>query len=293
MYRIILYTAAVSILFLTVFPRTSSADVIKLKDGTKIEGKIIAETDEQVVIQVGGKFKTIERSKIESIKRDDEGSEEKKEVKKKTDEELEQEKKKRKEKEKKKKDRTATKKLYDRWQRARIKVNCSKCKAVGGHKCRKCKGTGKVHPTWITKEREWIPCKKCEGDGLVTCKSCKGTGCNPTSIKTMFWEILDPGIKKREGVEGDMKGALEKGVETVKKSFGGFTCDSSLPELKKEVSVDKNLQIDIFGDWAVASWKCVGKGSSTWSEKVVFHKVDGKWYWALDKSPKEAQEGGE
>jgi hypothetical protein len=164
-------------LLVTIVCAVAIADTIILKDGTKVEGKILEETDTGIRIKTAWGEAQIEKSKIEEVIR-----------------------------EKvfykcpicnlKKKvpcpDCLGTKKAQGRCPACKGKgsVPCKTCRGTGKCRCDRCKGTGKRRIGYMTSRGlrfkvvtcnkcrgyGWFYCGKCKKTGAVTCRRCKGTG---------------------------------------------------------------------------------------------------------------------
>jgi hypothetical protein len=68
-------TITATIAVLLTLAALAAADTVILKNGSKIEGRIVKETDDQVVVQVPGVGKlVVDRDRITEIRRDGRGT---------------------------------------------------------------------------------------------------------------------------------------------------------------------------------------------------------------------------
>ncbi|MHC4661207.1 MAG: DnaJ-like cysteine-rich domain-containing protein [Planctomycetota bacterium] len=280
-YRPAVTAIAAFLILLGLAAGYATAEVIRLKDGTKIEGEIVAKNEKQVVVKVGDEFKTIERADIESI---EENKPQDKEVEP-GREAVDAEKKKKAEEAARAKERTAVIRLYNKWQRTREALVCTKCKGDGKLTCKLCGGDGFRRSLSVGGGQGKVRCRDCMGKGKFDCKTCKTTGRNLAKIRILFWDILDPAYKERAGIASDKQGAVEKGIAT-SKGGSGFTVSFDTSKLTKKFNLVKDLKYDIKDDYAAVTWECI-IGDVSWTEGIVFHKVKKKWYWLPDMAPDE------
>jgi hypothetical protein len=283
----VLPIAVVFLTFLMISECVTADDVVILKDGTKIEGKIVARTEKQIVIKVGDELKTLERSEIKSIKEKEEsGAEKKDEPEPGCGEDKEDAKAKEEAKKKTKaKDLIAVKQLYRKWMRNRKDLLCKKCGGDGQLTCKLCGGKGWYRSASVGGGLGRVKCHDCSWKGKFDCKTCKKTGRNLAKVKILFWDILDPEYKEREGVEADKSAAIEKGILTAQNS-GGFAVELDLTKLTKKFNLIKDLEYTLGDDCAAVTWTCK-IGDESWDEGLYFSKVGKKWYWVPDKGPEE------
>ncbi|TET33273.1 MAG: hypothetical protein E3J72_16990 [Planctomycetota bacterium] len=280
---------AVAALFLLIPAAVCIAggDVITLKDGTKIEGEIVAKTEKQVVIKVGDELKTFDRSEIKSIeKKEESGPKKKDEPEPGRGDDKEDAKAKEEAKKKTRgKDLIAVKQLYRKWMRNRKDLLCRKCGGDGQLTCKLCKGQGWYRSASVGGGQGRVKCHDCSWKGKFDCKTCKKTGRNLSKVKVLFWDILEPDYKEREGVESDKDAALEKGILAAQNS-GGFAVELDLSKLTKKFNLIKDLEYTLGDDCAAVTWTCK-IGDESWEEGLYFSKVGKKWYWVPDMGPDE------
>lgn len=157
------------------------ADVLHLKSGQTLEGKVVNETDKAVTLEVQSGSLTIPRDLIERIERKKSRlaiyAEKLAMAKTSADFEalvewctaqsLDT--------------RTAREKLRDARASEKRAANpqtyCRKCRAHGDRECTDCKGIGKVMmPCKICHRTGKVACQLCDGKGAVACDRCRKTG---------------------------------------------------------------------------------------------------------------------
>jgi hypothetical protein len=202
------------------------ADVIHFVDGSRLEGKIVKETADMIVLDTGREQIPIQKSVIKRIERDapepqeqpkdepeaEPGDEDSGDSEEQSGEEQELT-------EEQKKEAEAIKKAHKKWMSDRKKIRCTTCKGLGKVICPACKGSGRyqVREPYSGKLIRDEKCKTCDGNRLVICPKCEN-GLNPKYAKRVFWEILPPSRRKKleEKFESE-----EKFLKWLYKAFHG------------------------------------------------------------------------
>jgi len=274
------------------------ADVIEFVDGTRLEGKIVKETDKIVVLDTGEARIPIEKSVIKKIIRNSKEPEKKEpqpkpEEKQEKPQAQEEEKAEPSEEEKKvqearKKEEDSIKKVLKKWMSNRRKIRCKSCKGLGKKICPACKGTGKdvLREPYTGRVIRSETCKYCGGKKLVMCKKCKN-GLVPKYAGRVFWDILPP--KRKKALKKDFE-SKEGFLKWLYKAFrGDLGGHKDLAAKIEFVDHNKHMSYEILKyelneemTEATVSVRLKEnlnqKKEERKVEKLRWFKEDGKWY---------------
>lgn len=198
--------------FLTALCVLAYADTIHLVDGKKLEGKIIKETDDMIVLDTGREKIPIQKEVIRKIERDSPAPKPKPKPKPAEEEKQELS-------EEQRKEADAIKKVHKKWMSDRKKIRCKKCKGHGKLICPACKGTGKyvLREPYSGRIIRSEKCKYCDGNKLIICPKCRN-GLSPKYAEKVFWTILSP--ERKKALEKEL-GSKEQFLEWLYKAYHG------------------------------------------------------------------------
>jgi hypothetical protein len=273
------------------------ADTIHLKNGSKLKGKIVEETDDSFILDTGKEKITVPKSDILYVGRDAPPEEPEKKPEKKKDKpeakpedkpEAEQDEKEKEAEKARKKEEDAIKKALKKWMSDRKKIRCKSCKGLGKKICPACKGSGKdvLREPYTGRVIRSETCKYCDGEKLVMCKKCEN-GLSAKYAGKVFWDILPP--KRKKALEKDFeskKGFLKWLYKAFRGDLGGHEKLAGKIEFvdhHKHMSYEV-LKYELNEDMTEATVSVRLKENLNQKkherlvEKLRWFKEDGKWY---------------
>jgi RecJ-like exonuclease len=172
----------VSVALVMVFFVVAHADTVVLNNGKTVEGEVLSEKDDEVVVKTEVGSLTFKKDAIKEIKRKDPNAEKKTPP---VDMTTRQQ----------RAALTGVSKLYDIDEK---QVNCPKCEGTGyciWLPCLRCKGSPKPGWTQMQSDKHWEICERCNGKTKFPCVGCDL--CNKTGkVYLSHLSPADGGTKK-------------------------------------------------------------------------------------------------